>query len=488
MAKRYTVEFNAKITPVKPLNSEFTLCKCYVMALNKNRNLSYIGKDAADAALPTLFNIPVIGHLYVDNEGKYHMGGHDLTIVQNAEGQLEFKSMCVPYGVVPQQDNIHYEDIEEPNGDVKTYLVADVILWTGRFPELYEAIYSEDIYFGQSMEINVDDHAPLEEDKNYTNILNYTYSALCLLGKSDNADEHVEPCFPISRVEPYEFSVDDDKFSELMFQLKEELTHCFDNTGKGGEGMVENIEVVEEIVEPITEEFNQTVEEIVEPQEPVVETHSEVDEPVVTETTFSSTYKEKRDAISEALPFENQIDELGNVVHHISYWVCDFDDSYVYVERSEWDIDDGCIETKGRLAYTFDDSNKTASISGEFEEMLVKWLTKSEAEELESMRSNYEELEKYKNSREQKDREASYDDAIREFADLEGNAEFDTVYENRYSYTTIEALTDACYLIRGKFSIPAPKPKVTEPSIPVNSGANAPKSLRQRLHERYSNN
>ena len=38
MTKRYTVEFNAKVTPVKPLNDEFTLCKCYVMALDKNRN------------------------------------------------------------------------------------------------------------------------------------------------------------------------------------------------------------------------------------------------------------------------------------------------------------------------------------------------------------------------------------------------------------------------------------------------------------------
>ena len=175
MTKRYTVEFNAKVTPVKPLNDEFTLCKCYVMALDKNRNLSFISQDAADAALPTLFNIPVIGHLYVDDEGKYHMGGHDMTIVQNSDGQYEFKSICVPYGVVPQQDGIHYEDIQEPNGDTHTYLVADVILWTGRFPELHEAVYNEETYFGQSMEINVHNYAPLDEDKNYTNILEYTY-------------------------------------------------------------------------------------------------------------------------------------------------------------------------------------------------------------------------------------------------------------------------------------------------------------------------
>ena len=51
MTKRYTVEFNAKVTPVKPLNDEFTLCKCYVMALDKNRNLSFIGKPKDSARI-----------------------------------------------------------------------------------------------------------------------------------------------------------------------------------------------------------------------------------------------------------------------------------------------------------------------------------------------------------------------------------------------------------------------------------------------------
>ena len=84
MTKRSAVRFNAKITPVKPLNDEFTLCKCYVMALNKNRNLSYIGRDASDEALPTLYNIPVVGHLYIDEKGNTHMGGHDYVIADDS--------------------------------------------------------------------------------------------------------------------------------------------------------------------------------------------------------------------------------------------------------------------------------------------------------------------------------------------------------------------------------------------------------------------
>lgn len=490
--ERKTIFFNAKVKPVKPVNEEFTLCKVYVCALDKNRNFSYIGKEAADDALATLYNCPVIGHLWVDEDGKYHMGGHDMVIVQDKDGSYRFKSLCVPYGVIPQQDNVHYEEIEEPDGrGKKTYVVADCILWTGRYPELNEAIYSDECWFGQSMEIGILEHAPLEEDKNYTNILKYAYSALCLLGKSDNPDEHVEPCFPVSHIEPYEFAVQNAQFTELMTQLKEELTSCFANLGKGGESMNENETVVTEQVET-TENFEETAETTA----TVVETPEVVEE--VTETaehsadestegsenenfeethtdaveqpqTFSSTYREKREAIDNALPHIHETDDDG-VVHDVYFWICDFDDTHVFVEKCEYKRESGYTEVKGRYAYTFNDADKTATVSGDFEEMFVKWLTKDELDQLEAQRAQYEELVAYKAARVQAEHEAEIDAAIGEFSDLEGNEEFATVVANKYSYESVDALKDACYIVRGKFSKPAPQRKPAgDVSVPVGT-------------------
>lgn len=485
MTKRHTIEFNAKITPVKPLNEEFTLCKCYVMALGKNRNLSYISEETATAALPTLFNIPVIGHLYLDDEGNYHMGGHDIELVKNPDGQLEFKSLCVPYGVVPQQDGVHYEDIKEPNGDINTYLVADIVLWTGRYPELYEAIYDNEIYFGHSMEINVVEHSLLEEDKNYVNILDYSYSALCLLGKSDNPDFHTEPCFPMSRVEPYEFSLDD-KFSELMSRLKTELALCFDNAEKGGESMNENETIVTQQTDieenfEVTEEAIETVE-TKESAENFEETNTDATERPV---AFSSTYREKREAIENALPNTDETDEDGNLVRSVWYWLCDFDETHAFVEKSEYVRGDSHTETKGRFAYTFNEEDKSVAIVGEMEEMFVRWLTKDELDQLDAQRAQYEELVEYKASRENADREAEFDAAIEEFAYLAGNEEFDKIYENRYSYASVEELKDACYIIKGKYSISAPQRKnASEPEVAVG-GAEPPASIYERFHERF---
>lgn len=485
MTKRYTVEFNAKVTPVKPLNDEFTLCKCYVMALDKNRNLSFIGQDAADDALPTLFNIPVIGHLYVDDEGKYHMGGHDMTIVKDNDGNYKFKSICVPYGVVPQQDDIHYEDIKEPNGDTHTYLVADVILWTGRFPELYEAVYSEETYFGQSMEINVHDYAPLEEDKNYTNILKYAYSALCLLGKSDDPEFHTEPCFPISRVDPYEFSAEDEKFTELMNQLKDELALCFgDDVKKGGEGMNKDDIVVNDPVEP-TDNFDAPVsnpEGNAEGSEPLNDSADTVQPELVSQF---ATYREKRDAVENALPRVHETDG-DEVIHEVWHWVCDLDDTYVFVEKREYKRDSGYTEEKGRYSYTFNDADKTASITGEFEEMFIEWLTKDELTALEAQRANYEELVAYKAEKEKAEREAEFDAVMDEFSDLEGIEEFAAVVKNKYSYDNVEALKDACYLIRGKSSKPASK-KEPAAGISVPVGTHIEPDIYEGFFARYGN-
>ena len=146
--------FQTKITPIKPLNEEFTLAQCRVMALGKNRNFSHFSKEAVDEALPTLANIPVIAHVFADDEGKLRIGGHDMEIVSE-DGTFKFKSTCIPYGTVPEANNAHYEEVEEADGTKATYLVCDIILWN-RFEDLMKSIYSEDVYWHHSMEINPD--------------------------------------------------------------------------------------------------------------------------------------------------------------------------------------------------------------------------------------------------------------------------------------------------------------------------------------------
>ena len=307
MDKKHTsLKFKAKIKPLEKINDEFTLCKCYVQGVGKNRNYSYMSKENIQRCLPTLSYAPVVGHLIdkLDDNGnptgEKYMGGHDYYIDEN----WNFKSACVPYGVV-KADSFDFEIVEEYEDKIKTeYLTAEIVLWTGRYPELLDAIYAEDFYFNQSMEVNVDDYRPYEEDSNYTELVDFTYSALCLLGKADdkNSEEHTEPCFVESKVIPVQYSIERDEFSKVMGKLKTELAFYFNTNSDGKE---------ETFVEDTKNEVTETVEEVIEEttDEVVEETSEETPETEEVEITEDTT-TETMEIADETVTTEETVDEV----------------------------------------------------------------------------------------------------------------------------------------------------------------------------------
>ena len=289
MEKKHTsLKFKAKVKPIEKINSEFTLCKCYVQGIGKNRNFSYMSKENVERCLPTLSYAPVVGHLIdkLDDDGnptgEKYMGGHDYYINDN----WELKSACVPYGVV-KADSFGFETVKEYEDEVETeYVTADVILWTGRYPELMEAIYAEDFYFNQSMEVSVEDWRPYDGDSNYTELVDFTYSALCLLGKADdkNSVEHTEPCFIESKVIPIQYSIEKNEFSKVMGELKEELAFYFkDNVRKEETSMEDFKNEVTETVEEVVEESTETVVECATEETPETEITDVVEEAEINE-------------------------------------------------------------------------------------------------------------------------------------------------------------------------------------------------------------
>lgn len=267
--ERKSLNFNAKIKPVKPLNDEFSLCKIYVQGVGKNRNYSYMSKKSILKNIGTLAYNPVVGHLLKDEEGNTYFGSHDYELTCDENG-LKFESLTVPFGVVCE-NQYDFETINEYGTDVE-YLVSNAILWTGRYPQLKEAIYSDETWFNQSMEINPTQTRPYADDSNYTEILDWTYSALCILGKADEnstngktePEMHSEPCFINSKIEPYNFSTDE--FSKLFADMKNEISLVFENintTQEGGlpladEKNIEN-EVAEEVEVTVDDEVNEEV-------------------------------------------------------------------------------------------------------------------------------------------------------------------------------------------------------------------------------------
>lgn len=351
MDKKHTsLKFKAKVTPIEKINDEFTLCKCYVQGVGKNRNFSYMSKENIQRCLPTLSYAPVVGHLIdkLDEDGnptgEKYMGGHDYYI----DDDWNLKSACVPYGVV-KADSFDFETVKEYEDEIETeYLTAEVVLWTGRYPELMEAIYSDDFYFNESMEISVSEYRPYEEDSNYTELTDFTYSALCLLGKADDktSPKHTEPCFIESKVIPVQYSLEKEEFSKVMGELKNELSFYFnkDNTDGKEDEVVENekeevIETVEEINEESTEEVvENTTEET--PDAEVNEdtnTESENEETQEDETVVEASVEETVEETVEMSELDSLKAEYEEYKNSHSHTNEEFDELQKYHDDAEFE-------------------------------------------------------------------------------------------------------------------------------------------------------
>ena len=307
--KTFSIENVSKIQYVEKINDEFALCRCYVMGTKKNRNYSYIAKETVEKNLGTLDYCPVVGYLYKNDEGEYRMAGHEC----HFDDDWDLVPDTQAFGVV-KPNSYHWETIDEFGTDVE-YLVADVILWVGRFKGLFDARYDDEVYFSQSMEINVGEYRPLDEDSNYVEILDFSFSALCLLGKYDNPDENVTPCFINAKVEP-KFSI-----SEFASQIEEIKNKLFALNKEEGETM-DNIEVKETEFEEVNAEETET-EEVVETEatEEVIETTeeveteeievAEVETEEVTEEFETVDYEAKyNDAMAEIATLKAEIEAL----------------------------------------------------------------------------------------------------------------------------------------------------------------------------------
>lgn len=471
LSNKVSLQFNTKLTTFEKINDSFLKAKCYVLALGKNKNKSYFSKENVDKAYPSLAYIPVVGHLMQNENGKYYLGGHDVKLAIE-EGKYVLKSICVPFGVALPSEVPQYEDVIEPDGAVAKYLVCDVIIWIGRYPELSDAFYNNEIYFSQSMEIFYTNSKPLEEDPTYTDIIDFSFDALCMLNKSDDPKFNINPCFPSSSFKPFS---SDGSFNQLFNDFKKEISATLKTifNQQGGNDLDKKLELLSKYNKATTDlDFSIdgiSIEDLeTKLKELYGEKQGDKEIPVVEPASFSATYRQKRDALSDALSPEIVKDVTGNIISETYYYVSDFDDEFVFVERDSWTADN--YDSKhGRMPYTFDATNLTAKITGDFEEMILTWLTIAENTALQEERakfestlqdyeqyklshsvtdSDYQKLVSFKEKYESDKRDNDEKVLFERFKEKIGNTvEFEDLQKNKANYSIADLEKECIYIV-----------------------------------------
>ena len=343
--KNQTLGFTSKLSDFEIVNREFIRCKCYMLATGDNVNGSDITLEAVQKAISRgeFYNKPVVAHLYKDEEnGQWRVGGHDSKwIITNTS--IEMVNECIPFGVIPESSNIQLEEVLEADGEtVNTYLTCQIILWVGRF-NIMDAAYSDDIYFNQSCELSINEYHYKEND--ILAIDDFTFSALCLLNKSDDKSKNVRPCFPSCRVEKMKaFSFDESQFKQNFELMLDKLKQY-----EMGEEPIQNKE---------TENNNPN-------------TKGEIKMDLTKFTTLLSEIKYGDDCIKYSL--------LGADENRI--FVVDREEGYKVYAVGYAEVDDNIVinwneRTEGNIAYTEKPENEEKSNMSVFYDEMTERLTK----------------------------------------------------------------------------------------------------------------
>lgn len=470
MKKKKISLFSSFKTEFSKLNKNFLIGKCYVMALGKNDNRSHFSKESVEKAYPTLGFVPVIGHLMEDDNGNHYLGGHDVKLDLDT---FQFKSQCVPFGVVMPSSSPAFEDIVNENNETVTYLVADVILWIGNYPELKEAAYSDEVYFNQSMEISFDNAKPLEEDNKYMDITDFTFDALCMLNKSDDPKFNVEPCFPNSSIVPNTFSLNDE-FYTLFSKLKEELSNALKNEMKflkegGNMNLEKKLEIIKKFNKTI-DELNFSIEDLIE-EELLVKMEelysNKSQDNSQSEATFSATYRQRLEILQAAFPDKYVRDDDGNLIEEVYFWISDFDEEYVYVNKSTWNKDESYKRQYFKYTYEINE-DKTDVTLGEPTELFLSYLTQEELELINKEKADFEALKsefdlykenystsneevniltEYKKTKETEEFVSQQTEVINEYKNLIGNTEeYARLAEEVANYSKEELIKECIYI------------------------------------------
>ena len=172
-----------KAEEIESADCRFTKVKIWLMHLGENFNGSVFEKDVVDKAIPTLGYIPIVAFLEENKIGEKDCSNHRYIITKDEKG-VRRKYVGSAYGVITSSDenNAHYEERMCDDGEVRTFLVVDGLVWN-MFEDSSE-IMKRDLIKSQSMEL-YDDGSSIDgyEDENgLFHFTDFSFRAACILG------------------------------------------------------------------------------------------------------------------------------------------------------------------------------------------------------------------------------------------------------------------------------------------------------------------
>lgn len=211
-------------TQISPLVSKGVCKVCYV-GQQPNRNHTVITKEVAIEMGRKLPGSPIVGYF---NQETKDFEGHNRAI-DIKDGKFAIVDVTRPYGFVPDNANVWFQKFND-EGVEREYLVTDVYIWTGVYPESKRILENGN---NHSMELNKKNQSGFWTKDEKTNERIFIYNEaliekLCVLG------ENVEPCFEGAQFSS-QFSLEGNqefqKLKTMVYSMMDQLKETFNKGG-----------------------------------------------------------------------------------------------------------------------------------------------------------------------------------------------------------------------------------------------------------------
>ena len=422
---------------------DMTKLKIKIFHTGINRNNSKVSKEAAEKAMKTIPDRPVLAAIHQLSNGDYDFAGHEIEIVHNDKtGKDEVRYIESQVGSFSSEPAFWEHDDESDKDFVCAYAYI-----SNEYTRTSEIINRKG-YTKNSCELFIDEMA-YDGKEHCLDLIDFYVSGSTLLGTSmDGNEKEIEEGMQGSRADITDFSAEnnsvkfskDEKLIELLDKLNTTLSNFNNNTIRKEEEIeVENKENFEEVTETVevTETEETTEEEVTVTENESEETVDETSEDETVDTEDEATEikednacgggsgsvkKKKKNSIEcsytvndETKTYAVSLDEKISAIHCLvndtyaeadnTYYGVSVYDSYVIMQ-------DWCSGRYFKQSYM--DENDTYTLTGDRVEVYAEFVTKDELNELNDMRSNYSiivnELNQYKYNEEFADKMTVFED------------------------------------------------------------------------------
>ena len=436
-----------------------------------NRNKSYVSNEAAEKAMNTIADRPVLAAIHQLDDGTWDFEGHEMEVVKDENGNEETRYIESQVGSFSSEPAF-WEHDDELNKD---YVCAYAYI-SEEYTRACDIIRQKN-GSKNSCELFIDELS-YNAKEHYLDLINFYVNASTLLGSHDDGTK-IEEGMQGSRADIADFSVENNsvKFdkNEKLIELLESLNEKLSNFNKLEQTPVQKLSKEggneNRMFEKLLEKYGKTAEDI-------TFDYAELSDEEL-EVKFAEIFEEDNSGDGESGEPSNDNEGDGNTnPENISDGECEdnqnfeklvrtyeishedtryalynllapyeeSDNDYYYISAvyDNYFVYEGwCTDKIYRQEYAKDGDN--ISFEGERIELFRELLTASEKAELESMRSNYAALKEFKETAEKNELHAKREEILanENFAsisekDEEGNfinKDFEKLYTNMDNYS-----------------------------------------------------